>query len=261
MNMSQFQKAEYFASLHVAGNPLLLQNAWDAGSAKAIAGAGGKAIATSSWAVAAAHGYEDGEAIPLELAQMIVGRIAATTDLPVTVDVEGGYSDEDPVLAGNISRFLDAGVVGINFEDRIVAGTGLYGVERQAARIAAIRAMTTARAIPLFINARTDLFLGTDGGHASLMDEAKRRADAYAAAGASGFFVPGLSDDGLIAEICAASTLPINVMVMDGVSPADRLAALGVARISYGPIPYMETMAGLASAVRDELSPSAKAAA
>ena len=158
--MSQSRKAKEFAALHVKGTPVVLYNAWDAGSAKAIVDAGAKAIATSSWSVAAAQGFEDGEELPLAFAEQIVGRIAATVDVPVTVDFEGGYSEDDRELASNISRLLELGVIGINFEDRVVKGNGLYSIERQAQRIAAIRAAAEHKRIPFFINARTDVFLG-----------------------------------------------------------------------------------------------------
>ena len=130
--MSQIEKAKVFAELHVKGRPIILYNAWDAGSAKAIADAGAKAIATSSWAVAAAQGFKDGEDLPVAVAEQIVSRIAATVEKPVTMDFEGGYSDDDGALASNIERMLDLGIVGINFEDRVVKGKGLYGVDRQA---------------------------------------------------------------------------------------------------------------------------------
>src|ERR1700726_29691 len=155
--MSQSRKAKEFAALHVKGTPVVLYNAWDAGSAKAIVDAGSKAIATSSWSVAAAQGYEDGEDLSLALAEQIAGRIAATVDVPVTVDFEGGYSEDDDELAGNVARLLDLGVIGINFEDRIVKGSGLYEIARQADRIATIRDTAEERGIELFINARTDL--------------------------------------------------------------------------------------------------------
>lgn len=252
--MNQIEKAERFGALHVKGSPLVLYNAWDAGTARAIADAGAGAIATSSWAMAAAHGYEDGEAIPVQLVEQIVARITATIDLPVTVDFEGGYTDDDDILAANVSRLVNLGIIGINFEDRVVRGTGLYGVERQAQRIIAIRRMADERGIPLFINARTDLFLGADDDPPSLMDAAKERAAAYAAAGASGFFVPGLRNDDLIGEICAACSLPVNVMVMPGVSPTARLAELGVARISFGPTPYVSALEAVKAAARDASS-------
>jgi 2-methylisocitrate lyase-like PEP mutase family enzyme len=240
--MSQVKKAKQFAALHVKGTPVLLYNAWDAGSAKAIVDGGAKAIATSSWSVAAAQGYEDGEDLPLALAEQIAGRIAATVDVPVTVDFEGGYSEDDDELAGNVARLLDLGVIGINFEDRIVKGSGLYEIARQADRIATIRDTAEERGIPLFINARTDVFLGQGGEPAKSVDEALERARTYASAGASGFFIPGLTDDTFIRRIAKESTLPVNVMVMGGVSPVAQLAELGVARVSYGPIPYIEAM-------------------
>src|ERR1700751_3674740 len=102
--MNQKEKAKRFAQLHVKGAPLLLYNAWDAGSARSVLEAGAKAIATSSWSVAAAQGYQDGEAIPIEFAEQIVGRIATSVDAPVTVDFEGGYSEDDSELGDNISR-------------------------------------------------------------------------------------------------------------------------------------------------------------
>jgi 2-methylisocitrate lyase-like PEP mutase family enzyme len=243
--MNATEKAARFAELHIKGAPLLLYNAWDAGSARAIVEAGAKAIATSSWSVAEAQGYRDGEAIPIELAEPIIARIAATIDVPVTVDFEGGYSEDDSELSENISRLLDRGVAGINFEDRVVKGSGLYAIDRQARRVAVIRQAAEQKGVGLFINARTDLFLGQGGDPAQSVGAALERARAYAAAGASGFFVPGLRDDALMGRICEDVALPVNVMVMDGVPSVDRLARLGVARISYGPLPYLRTMAAL----------------
>src|SRR5262245_1086685 len=130
--MSKSQKAKRFASLHVKGAPLILFNAWDAGSANAILDAGAKAIATSSYSVAEAQGYRDGEFIPLPFVEEIIGRIASAIDAPLTVDFEGGYSEDDAVLAKNVSRLLDLGVIGINFEDRLVHGEGLYAPSRQS---------------------------------------------------------------------------------------------------------------------------------
>ncbi|HEY4252938.1 MAG TPA: isocitrate lyase/phosphoenolpyruvate mutase family protein [Roseomonas sp.] len=240
--MTQVEKAARFAALHVRGAPLVLYNAWDAGTAKAILQAGAKAIATSSWAVAEAHGYKDGEEIPIALVEQIITRITETIDAPVTVDFEGGYSEDDGRLARNVSHLLGLGVAGINFEDRVVQGSGLYPVARQAQRIAAVRAAAEAKGVELFINARTDLFLGGSGDPAASVAEAIERAKAYAAAGASGFFIPGLVDDGLIDRIVDGVPLPVNVMIMGGVSPTQRLAELGVARVSYGAIPYIHAM-------------------
>ena len=236
--MNQVEKAKQFANLHVKGTPVILYNAWDAGSAKAVVAAGARAVATSSWSVAAAQGYSDGEAIPLSLVEQIIGRITASVALPVTVDFEGGYSDDDGQLAANVGRLLDLGVIGINFEDRVVKGKGLYAIDRQAARIAAIREVAKQKNVPLFINARTDVFLGQGND----VGDALRRAKAYATAGASGFFIPGLTEPTEIRRIAIEATLPVNVMVMEGVPSNDKLAKLGVARVSYGPIPYVEAM-------------------
>lgn len=248
--MQQKEHAQYFASLHVNGSPLILYNAWDAGSAKAIASAGSHAIGTSSWAIAAAHGYEDGESIPLSLVEQVIGRIARTATVPVTVDVEGGYSDVPQACAENIARLIDHGVVGINFEDRIVSQAGLHTIEAQCERIAAIRGMADARGMPLFINARTDLFFGTGIVPAKGLEEARMRAAAYAKAGASGFFVPGLVDLHVIAELCTLIDLPLNVMVTPGLPDMDALANAGVARISYGPAPYLRAMEATRDAAR-----------
>jgi 2-methylisocitrate lyase-like PEP mutase family enzyme len=255
--MNQTDKAKCFAELHVKGKPLLLYNAWDAGSAKAILAGGAKAIATSSWSVAEAQGYRDGEAIPIELAERIIERIAATIEAPVTVDFEGGYSEDDGELADNISRLLDTGVIGINFEDRVVKGSGLYSVDRQARRIATIRKAADKKGVDLFINARTDLFFEHGEDAAQAVGEALDRAKAYEAVGASGFFVPGLVDDALIGRICEGVSLPLNIMVMEGVPSNARLAERGVARISYGPIPYIRAMKELEQEARTALEQAA----
>jgi 2-methylisocitrate lyase-like PEP mutase family enzyme len=248
--MTQSEKAARFAELHVKGTPLLLYNAWDAGSARSILEAGAKAIATSSWAVAEAHGYRDGEAIPIALVKQIIARIVSTTDAPVTVDFEGGYSEDDGVLAENVAGLLELGVIGINFEDRVVQGAGLCPIDRQARRIAAIRDAAKEKGVEFFINARTDLFLGQGGDPAESVAKALDRAKAYAAAGASGFFIPGLRDEVLIGRLCEGVQLPVNVMVMDGVPPTARLSELGVARVSYGAIPYIRAMQTLREEAR-----------
>jgi 2-methylisocitrate lyase-like PEP mutase family enzyme len=248
--MQQKERALRLASLHVKGKPLVLYNAWDAGSARAIASAGAVAIATSSWAVAAAHGHEDGESIPFSFVEQIVTRIVDAVELPVTVDAEGGYSDDSHACAESITRWVDRGVAGINFEDRIVAGTGLHSIKTQCARIAAIRRVAEARGVPLFINARTDLFLGSGIAPSDGLPEARERAAAYTEAGASGFFVPGLVDLSAIAELCESIDLPLNVMTIPGLPDARALAAAGVARISYGPAPYNLAMEAVRAAAQ-----------
>jgi 2-methylisocitrate lyase-like PEP mutase family enzyme len=205
--------------------------------------------------VAEAHGYRDGQDIPMEFAEHIVTRIAAAVDVPVSVDFEGGYSEDNGELAENAGRLIDSGVIGINFEDRVVQGTGLYDMERHASRILAIHTAAHQRSIDLFINARTDLFLGQGRDPAGSITEAVERSKAYADAGASGFFIPGLQEEALIGEICEGVALPVNVMIMDGVPSIERLTELGVARISWGPISYLQAMTALEEQARQALSP------
>ncbi|MCD2185116.1 isocitrate lyase/PEP mutase family protein [Rhizobium sp. GN54] len=238
--MSQKQKAEAFFALHRKGDPVILYNVWDAGTAKIVAASGARAIATGSWSVAAAGGYSDGEGIPLPALTEIARSIVAATDLPVTIDFEGAYAVDPDEAALNVARILDTGAIGINFEDQVVGGTGLHPVELQARRIGAIRQMTKKRDMPFFINARTDLFLKEQDAakHGGLVEAAIERGLAFAGAGADGFFVPWLADADLIGRICEAVPLPVNVMMKPGAPDAKTLAEAGVARISYGPGPY-----------------------
>ncbi len=243
--MNQVDKANRFAEMHIKGNPVILYNAWDAGSAKSIVEAGAKAIATSSWSVAEAQGYHDGEAIPIDLAEQIISRIAQTVNVPVTVDFEGGYSEDNGVLTDNVNRLLSLGVIGINFEDRHVKGSGLYGIDRQASRIAAIRKGGRQAWCAVLYQCSHRPVFRTNPDPEEGVEKAIIRSKAYADAGASGFFIPGLTKASLIERIVEGSSLPVNVMVMDGVPSNDNLAQLGVARISYGPLPYIEMMSAL----------------
>jgi 2-methylisocitrate lyase-like PEP mutase family enzyme len=239
-----------FAALHVPGDPVILYNAWDAGSAKVVAEAGAKAIATGSASVAAAHGYDDAEGLPLELALANAARVVAAVDLPVTIDFEGAYAVAPDEAAANLARLAATGAIGCNFEDQVVGGEGLHPTDLQAARIRAIRA---AVGPDFFLNARTDLFLKAklETHDAAMVEAALERAHAYAEAGASGFFVPLLADLALLAKFCAASPLPVNFMAFPGAPSAAEVAAAGVARISHGPFPHKLAMKALAEAARE----------
>ncbi len=176
----QVEFARAFAALHIAGKPLVLFNAWDAGSAQAVARAGAKAIATGSWSVAAAHGAGDGQTLPLALAMANLARIVASVDLPVTVDLESGYGDNPDTVARAASAAMAAGAIGFNLEDQIIEGTGLYSIANQALRLKAARQAAETAGVPVFINARTDLFLKTSAAHhdSALVDAAIERAHA-----------------------------------------------------------------------------------
>lgn len=155
---TQKSKAKSFRSLHVPGSPLVLFNAWDAGSAKAVTAAGAKAIATGSWSVAKANGFDDGEDLPLDLALANLSRIVNATSLPVTIDLEKGYGATPAVVGKTIRRSIEAGAVGCNIEDSH-SGTGkLRAVADQVRRIAQARKAADATGIAYFINGRTDVF-------------------------------------------------------------------------------------------------------
>ncbi len=250
---TQADKARAFAALHVRGNPVVLFNAWDAGSAKAVANAGAKAIATGSWSVAAANGFDDGEDLPLDVAMDNAARIVQAVELPVTLDFEGGYADAPKDVGENVARAIKTGIIGFNFEDQMVGGEGLHSIADQTKRIAAVRAAADKAGVPIFINARTDIFLKADAAthDAAMVDAAAERARAYEDAGASGFFAPGLMDETLIATMCHSSRLPVNIMMFTGVPLVKRLADLGVARVSYGPGPYRQTMRFLEAAASE----------
>ena len=250
--MNQAEKAKAFAAMHVKGDPLVLFNIWDAGSAKVVAEAGAPAVATGSWSVAAAHGYQDGESIPLELLEVVTSRIAATVDAPLTVDFEGGYAAGPEGIAANVGRIIRSGAIGVNFRDQIVGGDGLYEIDIQATRLQAAVQAGEENGVALFVNARTDIFLKERdrSRHPALLQGAKDRAAAYAEAGASGFFAPGLVDIDLVADLCGASSLPVNILIMPEAPSHADLAKSGVARISYGPGPYRRYAAMLAEMYR-----------
>ncbi len=253
--MTQAEKAAAFRALHVKGDPVILFNIWDAGSAKTVAGQGAKALATGSAPVAMAFGFADGEKMPLDLACENFARIVSVTDLPVTMDLEGGYGVDAATVAASVTAGLMAGAVGFNFEDQIVGGDGLHAVDVQAARVAAVRKAADDFGVPAFVNARTDIFLKAkpDTHSDAMLDDAIARAGAYADAGADGFFAPGLKDEALIERLCRDVPVPVNIIALPGTPPNDTLAALGVARISYGPVPYRQMMAELGEAAKAAL--------
>ena len=239
-------KVKAFGELHIPGNPLILYNIWDAGSAKAVADAGAKAIATGSYGVAGAHGFKDGETFPVELVLSNLTEILNVTDLPVTLDFESGYGDDPAAVEASVARAADAGAVGINIEDKDPVTRILFETGDAAARIKA------AAASGLWINARADLFIVTpkEAHDVALADAVLERAKAYADAGANSLFVPFVYDAALIARICENSPLPVNILVGEGIPDIKALAALGVARISHGHGPWAKAMQDLGEAAK-----------
>jgi 2-methylisocitrate lyase-like PEP mutase family enzyme len=237
------EKFETFAALHVPGNPVILYNIWDVGSALAVVKAGAKSLATGSHPVGDASGFGDGHHVPLDYVFANARRIVEAIDaLPLTVDFEGAYSADPEEGGQNVAQLKQTGAVGCNFEDQVVGGEGLHPLEHQVRRIQAIR-----RAVgdDFFINARTDLYLKVQDHDAALVDQAIERGKAFADAGASGFFVPRLADPRQIERIVRDVPLPLNVIAFPGAPPKAEWAAAGVARISHGPFPHRALMAKL----------------
>jgi 2-methylisocitrate lyase-like PEP mutase family enzyme len=240
-------KFEAFAAMHVPGDPVVLYNIWDTGSARAVAAAGAKALATGSHPVGDAAGFGDGQKVPLDFVFANATRIMAAVDLPLTVDFEGGYALDPAATAANVAALAATGAVGCNFEDQVIGGEGVHPLKEQARRITAIR---KAVGDAFFINARTDLYLKTQEHDSALVDAVIERGKAYADAGASGFFVPRLADARQVERIVKDVPLPLNLIAFPGAPSKKEWANAGAARISHGPFPHRALMATLEEMAR-----------
>ena len=226
--MTPSKSATAFRALHQQATPLRLPNAWDAGSALQIAQLGAKAIATTSAGVAWSLGYRDGNTLPISEYAARTASIARVVEVPLSVDVEGGYADDPATVADNVARLIDAGAAGINIEDG--AGAPLL----LCRKVEAVRNAAERAGVPLYINVRTDVYargLAPQGQRAS---EVLARAQGYQAAGADGLFVLGLTDTAEMRAIADGSALLLNVIVWPGLPPLDSLAVHGVRRVSVG---------------------------
>ncbi len=217
-----------FRRLHAGPDLLVLANCWDAGSARLLESLGARAVATTSAGVAWAHGYPDGDALPVERLLATVRATTRVLTVPLTVDIEGGYSNDPAAVGGLAAALVDAGAVGVNLED------GGSPPELLAAKIARAKETATRRGVDLFVNARTDVYLRGLVPEADGVKETLSRASRYRDAGADGLFVPKLTDRDAIRAIASAAGLPLNVLAWPGLPPAAELAALGVRRLSAG---------------------------
>ncbi|MFL6765452.1 MAG: isocitrate lyase/phosphoenolpyruvate mutase family protein [Sphingomicrobium sp.] len=240
-----------FAALHVPGDPVILYNIWDVGSAHAVVAAGAKALATGSHPVADANGWPDGQRVPLDFALANATRIVEAVDVPVTVDFESAYSTDPDEGGANVSRLKATGAVGCNFEDQVIGGEGVHPLDLQVKRIAAIRRVVGD---DFYINARTDLFLKAQTYDDALVDQVVERGKAFAGAGASGFFVPRLADRKQIERVVREVPLPLNVIGFPGAPDKKTWADAGVARISHGPFPHRALMAKLTEMAREAIA-------
>lgn len=246
--MSQTAKADLFHQLHQGPDVLILPNVWDAASAAVVADAGARAVATSSAAVAWTFGQADGDNLAVENTCAVVAAIGRVTDLPVSCDFEGGFTDDLDQLAQNITRVIEAGAVGINFED------GSRDPNLHARKIAAARQAAEKAGVPMFINARTDVYLRQLAAGDAAEAEAIRRGRLYVSAGADGVFVPGAADGELIGRLAAAIPAPLNILAWPGAPDAAGLKALGVRRLSAGTGTFNIAFAALAKAAADFLA-------
>ncbi|MBA2470663.1 MAG: isocitrate lyase/phosphoenolpyruvate mutase family protein [Chloroflexia bacterium] len=240
-------KTNAFREMHQPGTPIVLVNVWDVASARVVAAQPGtRALATASWSVSAATGYEDGGDLPLEIALLAARRIIASSDLPVTVDFEKGYAGSVDGVRENTARLIETGAIGLNIEDSIGSEDGaLWSLTDAADRVAAVRAAADQSGIPLVINARTDILVG--GGTVA---GAIERGNAYLAAGADCVFVLGVSGESL-RDTVGGIDGPVSVMASATSPTLDEFAAAGVARVSFGPGSMGVAYAALARLAQD----------
>ena len=217
--------------MHYQSTPLILANAWNAKSAQLSEQAGFKAVATSSGAIAESLGYKDGEQIPFVELLYMVQRIKASISIPLSVDMERGYTNDIEVLNENIQKLIDAGVAGINLED--AQGEDIY-----LKKLSSIKNYLVKTNQQLFINARTDVFLQK---LPSPLETTIKRAKLYKEGGADGLFVTGVQDTETIKEIVTFTTLPVNVVGAGKVASIATLADSGVKRVSMAVLLYKAT--------------------
>lgn len=225
------KKASALRALHVPGDPVILPNAWDAASARAVEAAGFPAVATGSAAVAAALGYEDGQETPVDEMLAAVARITRVVTVPVTADVERGYGLTPAELAG---RLAAAGAVGCNLEDSDPGTGAMIDAGEQAEFLAAVRAAATGAGLDLVINARVDTFIHGSGTPEERLAEAIDRGRRYRDAGADCVYPILAADPQVIGTLVREIGGPVNVLFRPGMPAIRDLAALGVARISFG---------------------------
>jgi 2-methylisocitrate lyase-like PEP mutase family enzyme len=236
------RRCDTLRSLQVAGAPLVLSNAWDAASARAVEAAGFPVVATTSAGVAASLGYEDHERAPGDEMLAAAARIATAVNVPVTVDAEAGYGMKPSDL---VARLKAIGAAGCNLEDTNHASGELRDPVKQSDWLRAVRGAASDQGYGLVINARIDVFLSaiaSESGQAELVSEALRRAHAYAEAGADCVFPILLWEPDALERFIADAPGPVNILQIPPAPSHAKLAELGVARISYGGLLHHDTM-------------------
>jgi 2-methylisocitrate lyase-like PEP mutase family enzyme len=236
MAAPQRAKAQALLDLHSGQKLLLLPNVWDPIGARILESKGYPAVATASAAISSSLGFQDGEKITRSTMLEIVSRISRAVDVPVTADMEAGYAVSTTELGDTVRALLDAGAVGMNIEDSLQEGVALRPVDEQAERIAQVREAAAGRGIHLVINARVDVFLtGRFTGPEERIEEAVRRAAAYARAGADCIYPIGPGDVETLTTLRSRITQPLNALATPDAAPLDTMAAIGIQRVSFGP--------------------------
>ena len=233
--ITQQEKANQFYQLHHSDKLLILPNIWDSLGALLLENMGYPAVATASASIAFSRGFNDGEQIPFEEILVIIERIATNINLPVTADIESGFADNEKRLAENIRQVIKTGIVGINFEDTDKKTGSLYSIETQCERIKVIKKVAGEMDVPLFVNARTDVYLRGKGPAEAKLDETIKRGIAYKNAGADCFFPLAAQKQSDIKAIVDNLQMPVNIILIPGVPAIDTLHKTGVKRISLGP--------------------------
>ena len=224
-------KIKEFNALHATKDLLLLGNAWDVLSALTLEKVGFKAIGTTSWGIASSQGYADGEWLDFDRHLAIIKSITDNVTIPVSADIEAGYGSDTKTILENVLRTADVGVAGINIEDSLKKQQGLRDMHEHCSLLAQMRTMLDHHGYKdFFINARTDTYFQLEQPFL----ETVTRAKAYVDSGASGIFIPGLTDHEEIRGITSAVKAPINVLSLPGLTNCQTLQQLGVKRFSFG---------------------------
>jgi 2-methylisocitrate lyase-like PEP mutase family enzyme len=247
----QAKRAEAFRALHAGPHALVMANAWDAMTARMFELEGFPAIATTSGGVAGTLGFRDGEGAPWEEVVGQTARIVRAVSVPVTADIEGGFGATPEAVGRSITAIIGAGAVGVNLEDSVSGQGAMRTMDDAVARIMAARAAANAAGVPIFINARVDLFIRHVGEGEAQLNEAVERGLAYLAAGADGIYPIALRDEPTIKRLCDALRCPININVRAGHPTVEALEALGVRRITTATSLTMLALSVVRDTVRD----------
>ncbi|MEO7902576.1 MAG: isocitrate lyase/phosphoenolpyruvate mutase family protein [Capsulimonas sp.] len=238
---TQRDKALLLRDLHQGPEVLILPNIWDCASARVVEEAGFPVIATASASMSWALGYPDHQGAPRDEMLYLTRRIVASVQIPVTVDIEAGYGDTVAEVVETGRGVLAAGAVGVNLEDSDESGA-LMDMRLQVEKIAALRALGDSEGVPLVINARTDAFHPGTLAPDQQFAEAVRRLNAYQAAGADCLFAPFVMDAPTIAALIQSVNGPLNILLLPGMPSIPELEALGVRRVSTGPVLFLGAM-------------------